>query len=167
MQCDRQSPSCNQCSRAGVVCNYIKTSKRGFPEGYLAALEQRLCDTEIALFETLMLLRDPQNLPQSLSESPEVSTAFRQLNAEQSKSTRTDEWNRMPLHSYDQRRAWLEDKYRHIRSSQAITSASIPTSDDLWNSHRSPGESVLCCTDARGSLLSSQATSNNRLRERR
>lgn len=69
---------------------YPISSKRGFPEGYLSGLEQRLADTEFALFATIAR--------QSNLNIPENTRELFHIHAErQSKTFRSQEWRRLPV----------------------------------------------------------------------
>lgn len=84
---------------------YPLSSKRGFPEGYLSGLEQRLIETEWALFETMAGL--------SSLDMPEFARDLFQNSAEkQSKTARAEEWHRLSIASPEDRYRWFHEKWR-------------------------------------------------------
>ena len=93
----------------------IHLSVRGFPPGYIATLEKRLLETELALFETLSLVVREQGSDVNLQEAQfQVLLAGRSAN--QSKEARVDEWQRLPLQTHQQRYEWWKDKCSKVDS---------------------------------------------------
>ena len=82
-------------------------------------MEQRLCDTEIALVETLSLLDRAQANQYPRFEQQDISAAFRQRDEEQSKSARVDEWGQLPLYFHEQRLSWYEAKLKSLDPAKA------------------------------------------------
>lgn len=78
---------------------------RGLPGGYLAALEQRLVDTEVALIEALSTLRAYSIVPEG--EASPLAEKLAARYAKQLKPARLDEWRQLPLHNTWQRSEWL------------------------------------------------------------
>lgn len=73
-------------------------------------MEQRLLETEIALFETLSFINGsvrPGDNPRSESFYQEC---FAENNTTQSRDAKIEEWKRLPLVSAAQRQAWLQEK---------------------------------------------------------
>lgn len=99
---------CGQCEKSGAQCIYPQTFKRGFPEGYLAAIETRLIQTERALFEALSASNgiDLNQIPaQSVADAFDTKTT---------KSARMEEWNRLPLLTAQDRQTWCLQKAETI-----------------------------------------------------
>ncbi|KFY72767.1 hypothetical protein V499_07102 [Pseudogymnoascus sp. VKM F-103] len=94
-------PSCEQCQAAKLECKYSESNKRGIPTGYLGNLEQRLNETEAALYTALAELRSLKNdqhfvnLPNSTSLFIPPDLAPRELNA--NKMSRMAEWKEHSL----------------------------------------------------------------------
>lgn len=81
--------------------NLILISYRGIPTGYLGNLEQRLNETEVALYSALAELRSLKNDQHFVTPLNSTSTAIppdiapRELNA--NKMSRMAEWKAHPL----------------------------------------------------------------------
>ena len=102
------------------------TLSRGIPSGYLTQLEQRLLETEIALFDTLSAssssfqdIKNPQDI--SLRDS-----GFSEHSSSQSKELKIEEWKRFPLALVEQRQVWLQEKFRITKGQQQPWSATEP-----------------------------------------
>ena len=123
-------PSCGQCNKSGAQCKYPQTFKRGFPEGYLAGLEQRLAETERALFDTLRLLHDPQST---------VTNSYGEDNfiAKQNKSARLKEWERLPLVTTSDRWQWYQEKATSAGVNQQQQRPSPRSSDGVTDQYNS------------------------------
>ncbi|KAL3953469.1 hypothetical protein ACCO45_011425 [Purpureocillium lilacinum] len=52
-KCDRELPTCGQCSNDTSQCRYADQGKRGLPLGFVSALEKRLAETENALYRVI------------------------------------------------------------------------------------------------------------------
>jgi len=98
-----------------MQCTYPQSFKRGFPEGYLAGLEHRLAETERALFNSLQLLR---GMPES-----DIRHVEQVFHAKRTKSTRTKEWERLPLNTQEQRWQWFNEKASDLDLRQLPESA--------------------------------------------
>lgn len=101
-QCDRYLPSCSNCVGNRAACSYPEPYKRGFPEGYMSGLEQRLIQTELALFEVLTTHTAP-GAPSIARKSAEL---FKEHAASVSKGRRMQEWQELPLDTQAERLAW-------------------------------------------------------------
>ncbi|KAJ5787484.1 hypothetical protein N7457_002474 [Penicillium paradoxum] len=73
---------------------------RGLPLGYLNQLEQRLAETESALYGALMSLR-------SLGQSTSVQVAVKSDNVPKQKAARMAEWSQLPLRERIDMERWL------------------------------------------------------------
>ena len=93
--------------------------KRGLPNGYLNKLEQRLEETELALYEALMELSQisGSGIPSQLMTTPKAIN-LKSIKANQSKTSRMQEWEQLPL-----RHEWQRDQWR-LAKSQELSSAS-------------------------------------------
>jgi hypothetical protein len=120
-KCDRILPACSQCNTINAGCTYPELNKRGFPEGYMSGLEQRLIETEIALLE-------------SLSGSALLSpTAHRYSKASSSasKAQRMEEWKRLPLATPSDRQNWHSVKINELQPRPAsVTAQSLVDAED-------------------------------------
>ena len=110
-------PFCSQCSQGSSKCIYPESGKRydlsnqpsesstpnhenrGLPLGYLNQLEQRLADTEAALYGALITLRSmsPTAVAQA-SPKPEL--------LDKSKAARMDEWSQLPMRHWHDMYHW-------------------------------------------------------------
>lgn len=109
---------------------------RGIPPGYIAGLEQRLLETEIALFDILSSSRIPFH-QDSLQADPTYYDGFTEYNTTQSKEAKVEEWKRLPLKAWTQRQAWLEEKSRMtmrggIRRESVAESPVLQEADRQW-----------------------------------
>lgn len=89
---------------------------RGIPTGYIAALEQRLVETESALLEALHKIRALKE--EHIDYSVEFDTTYEKLqqhDLEQSKAARVDEWKSFSLKTVVQRRHWADFKHTRIQ----------------------------------------------------
>jgi hypothetical protein len=112
-KCDRLLPACSQCNTLKADCSYPEQNKRGFPEGYMSGLEQRLIETEIALLS-------------SLSGSPLPSqTVYRYSKASlsASKAQRMEEWKKLPLATTSDSHKWHSAKMTELQPRPAIITA--------------------------------------------
>lgn len=85
------------------------TLPRGLPLGYLTQLEQRLADTELALFEALATLR---SLGHDETVLVKASVKPGNESSKQGKQARMEDWGRLPLRDgmTQDIRAWLQAK---------------------------------------------------------
>ncbi|KAK5046910.1 hypothetical protein LTR84_007264 [Exophiala bonariae] len=120
-QCDRKLPICTQCIGAGMRCNYPESNKRGFPPGYIAALEKRLLETELALFDTLHTLSFLQPTPfndrggdlntgQEQPHNLDTRRVLAKQSITQTKAEKVAEWERLPIGTSTQRLEWVQDR---------------------------------------------------------
>lgn len=104
-KCDRLLPSCSQCSNTNANCTYPELHKRGFPEGYMSGLEQRLIETEIALLQAL----NHSPIPSS------ITNRFSKVNSSTSKASRMEEWKSLPLTTTSDRQIWHATKMTELQ----------------------------------------------------
>lgn len=92
--------------------------RRGLPLGYLNQLEQRLSETEAALYSALATLRaiQPTTLVQA---SPNTGSMHKQ------KAARMDEWNQLPLREWSDMERWLAGMSQQFSIEQTHT-PSVP-----------------------------------------
>ncbi|KAH8586034.1 hypothetical protein B0O99DRAFT_645574 [Bisporella sp. PMI_857] len=110
-KCDRQLPSCGQCETSHVECRYSESNKRGIPTGYLASLEQRLSETEAALYNALSELRNSKEQGAlSNYDGDFIFVAPRHLARDMNpnKIARMEEWKDYPLQDVQSLERWLE-----------------------------------------------------------
>jgi hypothetical protein len=109
---------------------------RGFPPGYIAALEKRLLETELALFETVATLAQMPTLEQvSTTQTPTVSNEhFAEIlasrSSHQAKASSLREWSRLPLKVEAQRRIWLQTKRPEFATAANTDTTTIASSAD-------------------------------------
>lgn len=72
---------------------------RGLPLGYLNQLEQRLAETESALYSALMTLR-------SMSPTTAVQATAKSDSVHKPKAARMDEWSQLPLRDWSDMYRW-------------------------------------------------------------
>lgn len=107
--------------------------RRGLPLGYLNQLEQRLSETEAALYSALATLRaiQPTTLVQA---SPNPGSMHKQ------KAARMDEWNQLPLRGWPDMERWLAGMSQQFSIEQTHT-PSVPfmePSDCSFEMRQSP-----------------------------
>ncbi|RVX70643.1 hypothetical protein B0A52_05295 [Exophiala mesophila] len=120
--CDRRLPVCSQCISGGIQCNYPESNKRGFPPGYIAALERRLLETELALFDALKDLHlmhvssheDPTSEDDLMAREQQanlkINKSLTKHSANQSKTEKVAEWEALPLISREHHFEWWKDR---------------------------------------------------------
>lgn len=91
---------------------------RGIPSGYISSLEQRLLETEAALFDALALT-ELSNLGNEAENAQMSAQNSLQSLAEHSNSlsreAKVDEWKRVSLAPAANRQIWLQEKLRIVR----------------------------------------------------
>ncbi|KFY82161.1 hypothetical protein V500_10768 [Pseudogymnoascus sp. VKM F-4518 (FW-2643)] len=88
---------------------------RGIPSGYISSLEERLIETEIALFEALSFINIHFHQDSYIqSESSQHRDAFTEHSMALSKQAKVEEWKFIPLTFEDQRKTWFREKLRVI-----------------------------------------------------
>ncbi|KAJ5624500.1 hypothetical protein N7510_000809 [Penicillium lagena] len=93
---EESSPiSCESCRQKKCKCD----RKLGLPLGYLNQLEQRLAETEQALYGALVTLRSMQPVTM-IRACPKPETAPKQ------KAARVEEWTRLPLREWPDLERW-------------------------------------------------------------
>lgn len=102
---------------------------RGVPLGYIAALEQRLLATEMALLEALSAVHDGSSCSLSASEKK----SLRARDEGRSKDARMEEWNKHPLEHDGDKEAWRNAKIQHLREKEddKVVERTSSTVDDL------------------------------------
>lgn len=103
-KCDRRVPSCSQCSTSNATCTYPELHKRGFPVGYLAEIERRLIETELALLQVLSGGVIP----------PPTINWLSKIGADVPKTERLKEWAKLPLTTPAERQHWLDTKLENV-----------------------------------------------------
>ncbi|GFN11779.1 Zn(II)2Cys6 transcription factor domain-containing protein [Aspergillus tubingensis] len=144
-KCDRRLPHCTQCSNESSKCKYPESGKRGLPLGYLNQLEQRLAETESALYGALMTLSSMGPTTTLLQATTKPDSL------QKSKAARMDEWSRLPLRGWPDIYHWKASMceqftlnrsqevplVNHSTASQAISAS--PASTTI-HSHSPQGE---------------------------
>jgi hypothetical protein len=74
--------------------------RRGLPLGYLNQLEQRLSETETALYSALVTLR-------AMRPTTMVHASAKPESVHKQKAARMDEWNQLPLRGWSDMDHWL------------------------------------------------------------
>lgn len=114
-------PFCSQCSSGPANCIYPESGKRyeylhlmsppsdllegaanvyrGLPLGYLNQLEQRLVETESALYGALMTLS-------SMSPTTVLQATAKPDSVHKPKAARMDEWSQLPLRDWSDMNCW-------------------------------------------------------------
>ncbi|KFA71234.1 hypothetical protein S40288_03855 [Stachybotrys chartarum IBT 40288] len=124
-------PHCLQCNDQPLLCQYPEQNKRrvsslgklsyttnlirGIPIGFINRLEARLVETEDALLRVIHSMN-----PGSVDALPSRSTQ------QQSKSSKINEWDSLPLQSMDDIKVW----YR-LRTGLVLPSISFPAEQHL------------------------------------
>jgi hypothetical protein len=82
--------------------------KRGLPAAYITSLENRLRDTEAALYSALRALQDLSgDTPSIQLHADDMSKAFSR--AQCSKADKQNDWTRHPLQTSEDLLAWFRD----------------------------------------------------------
>ncbi|PYI29019.1 hypothetical protein BP00DRAFT_427920 [Aspergillus indologenus CBS 114.80] len=114
-KCDRTLPVCTQCSPDPSKCVYPESGKRGLPLGYLNQIEQRLADTEQALYEALTTIRELH-----ASHGGMVVQATRKSTDLRPKNARMQEWSQLPLSGWAERERWREAKQDQYQCERTV-----------------------------------------------
>lgn len=96
---------------------------RGIPSGYISSLEERLIETEIALFEALSFINIHFHQDRDIQpKSSDHRDAFIEYSMGLSKQAKVEEWKCIPLTFEDQRKTWLQEKLHVVngRSNDSI-----------------------------------------------
>ncbi|KAH8749469.1 hypothetical protein BGZ57DRAFT_915007 [Hyaloscypha finlandica] len=104
-KCDRKLPICGQCASSPQLCKYTENNKRGIPGGYLGALETRLNETEIALYNALCELRKLK-IESAFTDHPDLSEPLQSRQTDGNKYSRMNEWVRYPLKRSEELETW-------------------------------------------------------------
>ncbi|KEF57951.1 uncharacterized protein A1O9_05873 [Exophiala aquamarina CBS 119918] len=88
--------------------------------GYIAALEKRLLETELALFDALQLLSlQPSSLDGRVADAEtakerqynvDTNKVITKQNINQTKAEKVAEWERLPIRTSSQQTEWLNDR---------------------------------------------------------
>lgn len=101
-------------------------SFRGLPPGYLANVEERLAETENALLHALSIIHASEVGPIHTQQHLGVSTAPnerpRELEFNEVRIAKVEEWQKLPLHTQEQQRHWM----RHKLATDEISTAPDP-----------------------------------------
>ncbi|KAI2727175.1 transcriptional regulator family: Fungal Specific TF [Penicillium roqueforti] len=115
-KCDRKLPFCSQCAGDVSKCIYPESGKRGLPLGYLNQLEERLAETESALYGALMAMR---SMGQPIViQTPKTDTLLKH------KAARMKEWSQLPLRESPDMERWLtvmSDRFTIEQSSDVVS----------------------------------------------
>ncbi|OBT77058.1 hypothetical protein VF21_02877 [Pseudogymnoascus sp. 05NY08] len=105
-----------------IACELCRTKKCkcdrkiGIPSGYISSLEERLIETEIALFEALSFINIHFHQGGNTQFEPsQYHDAFTNHSTALSKQAKVEEWKRLPLMFEDQQKAWLQEKLHVAR----------------------------------------------------
>lgn len=101
-------PTCSQCYTSPLSCHYQEGGKRGLPAAYMAGLEDRLQETEIALHAALRAIHDQTGvaiMSTHLDIARKSAPAFQYTKSEKQKS-----WRRQPLLTSEDLSAWLQER---------------------------------------------------------
>ncbi|KAG4425650.1 hypothetical protein IFR04_001112 [Cadophora malorum] len=131
-----------------ISCVYAESNKRGIPGGYVAALEVRLIETEVALYNVLCELRDINQtgrfssggpLPYSV---PDALLRRQHGQGNESKVLKMGEWKRLPLSTpEDVQNWWTSLRAEHGIVDQIPEHGDIPDMYDRETSHaETPGQ---------------------------
>ncbi|OQD67917.1 hypothetical protein PENPOL_c003G02510 [Penicillium polonicum] len=108
--------SCELCRQRKCKCD----RKLGLPLGYLNQLEERLAETESALYGALMAIR-------SMGQSTAVQTPAKTDTSPKNKAARMEEWAQLPLREWPDMERWLtvlSDRFTIEQPSEAISDTS-------------------------------------------
>ncbi|KFY76646.1 hypothetical protein V499_03777 [Pseudogymnoascus sp. VKM F-103] len=113
----------------GLLVNIPKATRgQGIPSGYISSLEERLIETEIALFEALSFINTHFHQGGNTQFEPsQYHDAFTNHSTALSKQAKVEEWKRLPLTFEDQQKAWLQEKL-HVASRTDYRNDSISES---------------------------------------
>ncbi|PVH87195.1 hypothetical protein DL98DRAFT_649478 [Cadophora sp. DSE1049] len=118
--------SCESCKRKKCKCD----RELGIPGGYVGALEARLIETEIALYNAICELRRNNQVrgfsrPQSYSV-PDALLRRQHRQGNESKVSKMGEWKRLPLSTPEDVQSW----WASLRAENGITDQ-IPEHQDI------------------------------------
>jgi len=84
---------------------------RGIPTGYISSLENRLAETEAALFQALSNLHSHPGHSRTEHNAPasELFERFKDHNAGQTRAAQIDSWVQLPLTTSAGQREWLDN----------------------------------------------------------
>lgn len=119
-KCDRKLPFCSQCAGEASKCIYPESAKRGLPLGYLNQLEERLAETESALYGALITIR-------SMGQPTAVQTPAKTDTSPKNKAARMEEWSQLPLREWPDMERWLtvmSDRFTIEQPSEAVSGTS-------------------------------------------
>lgn len=100
--------------------NQLTHWPRGLPLGYLNQLEERLAETESALYGALMTIR-------SMGQPTPIQTTAKTDTSPKNKAARMDEWSQLPLREWPDMERWLtvmSDRFTIEQRSEAVSDTS-------------------------------------------
>lgn len=106
---------------------------RGLPLGYLNQLEQRLAETESALYGALVTLR-------SMRPTTVVQASTKPDSGQKQKAARMDEWSQLPLRGWADMERWLAAMSEQFTIEQSQSLPFTDTSSGYRNSPRAEVE---------------------------
>jgi hypothetical protein len=107
------------------------------PAGYLNALENRLAETELALFQTLCEIYGAENQHLNVQPIPPPHLSKKEL---------MEEWKRLPQRNEEESRVWWIEKGPILaylwskRNSKFVEEVGVPVADDATMNITSPYE---------------------------
>jgi hypothetical protein len=105
--------------------------RRGLPLGYLNQLEQRLSETEAALYSALVTLR-------AMRPTTTVQASTNPDSVHKQKAARMDEWNQLPLRGWPDMERWLAGMSHQFTIEQTPNATGMEPSDGGFAIPRSP-----------------------------
>lgn len=107
------------------VC--VLNGVRGIPSGYLSSLENRLAETEAALFQALSNLHSNPGHARAENIVPdsELLERFKDYNAGQTRTAQIDSWAQLPLTTLAGQREWLDNGIAVVASNDAQLDGSV------------------------------------------
>ncbi|CAD0084584.1 unnamed protein product, partial [Aureobasidium vineae] len=92
----------------------IQALARGLPSGYIASIEERLARTEAALLQALSTIHDSEMHSEAdqrhLDVSPVTDEQPRELEFNEVRIAKVEEWKAYPLDAQEQQREWMRYK---------------------------------------------------------
>jgi hypothetical protein len=114
-----------------LYINFYTDNFRGIPGGYLGALETRLNETEIALYNALCELRQLKT-QSTFTSHPDLSEPLQARQANSSKYSRMTEWASYPLRSSSELEVWW-NSFDNSKQPQGMLVSAI--NKNLFNFH--------------------------------
>ncbi|RAL14700.1 Zn(II)2Cys6 transcription factor domain-containing protein [Aspergillus homomorphus CBS 101889] len=161
-KCDRTLPICTQCSPDQSKCVYPESGKRGLPLGYLNQIEQRLADTEQALFDALTTMRELNG-----SHGGMVVQATRKSADTRPKNARMQEWSQLPLSDWTERERWREAKRDQYQWTRTVVESPPMVEMPQANGYAMPRGILTASRPSRSSVGTAESESPERRRSDR